>query len=618
MIQPREFDSPAEGLAEESGSRSHAWAWVRPSLIAASALTVYLGLAIVVFGSSWRSLATQAVGHDTDPVFSIWFLRWVPFALVHGLNPLVTQYLDYPSGVNLTWNGLFPLPALLLSPATLTAGAAVAYNLMATLAVALSAWTAFLAIRRYVPAAIAALFGGLLYGFSPAMMAQSLGHPQIAIAVIPPLLLIALDRTFVRQRGHPIVNGAILGGLAAAQLYIGEELLAAEAVVAAMGLVLLAASHRDAIRSRMGAGLRAAAAGGVVFIALAAPSLLVQFFGPQRVNGAVLEPITTFVTDLSNFVLPTSLQAFAPAPAVSISERATGNLAEWDGYIGLPLLGLLIFTAIRYRHDLMLRLSAVLGLLLSMLSLGVTLHVAGMVTPIPVAVLALGLRGLRGWFPVKALVWSFLAVWAGLAVVPILHNLLPARLMLFVFLFAGFLLAAFLRDVSGWPNQRRRALGLSVAGLALLLLLPRLPFPSTELSTPPFFSRGIAAIDLPPGSVALIAPYSRGGHTDAMLWQAASGFAFTMPEGYALVPGPRASPPDSLLGAEMAAIEVSGLGPLDPSSLGQMRRDLQDWRVQSIVVGPMPHRADMVRLFVTLLGREPQNVAGVQLWQGVQ
>jgi hypothetical protein len=356
----------------------------------------------------------------------------------------------------------------------------------------------------------------------------------------------------------------------------------------------------------------------LVFLVLAGPSLLVQFFGPQQVSGAVLEPINTFVTDLSNFVLPTNIQAFAPAQAVQVTERATGNVAEWDGYIGFPLLALLIFSAIRYRNELLMRLSAVLGLLLSMLSLGVTLHVAGMVTPIPVALLAFGLRGLRGWFPVKALIWMFLAVWAGLAVVPILRNLLPARLMLFVFLFAGFLLAAFLREVSRWPTVRGRALGLALAGFALLLLVPRLPFPSTALSTPAFFTRGIAAAYLPQGSVVLVAPYSRGGHTDAMLWQAESGFIFTMPEGYALVPGPRASPPDSVLGSEMAAIEVSGLGPLDPASLDQMRRDLHDWRVQSVVVGPMPHRADMVRLFASLLGREPQSVAGVQLWQGVQ
>src|SRR5205823_3527182 len=84
-------------------------------------------------------------------------------------------YLDYPAGANLTWSGLFPLPALILSPLTLWLGPVVSYNLLATLALALSAWTGFLAVRRYVPSAAAATIGGLLYGFSPALVAHALG-----------------------------------------------------------------------------------------------------------------------------------------------------------------------------------------------------------------------------------------------------------------------------------------------------------------------------------------------------------------------------------------------------------------------------------------------------------
>ena len=611
MIQPIPHPDP---LPEGEGER----ALRTRGLASAGILIVYLALAVLVFGSVWRSPGTRAIGVGTDPVFFIWYFRWVPFALVHGLNPLLTDYLDFPVGVNLTWNGLSSLPALVLSPVTLTAGGIVAYNLMVTLALALSSWTAFLAIRRYVPSTIGAFFGALLYGFSPAMMARSLGHPQIAMAFIPPLLLLAVDQMVVRQRWHFAWSGLLLGLLGAAQLYSSEELLATEVIVAAAGLALLVTSYRGAIRSHLGYAVRAAGVAAAVFVAIAAPWLIVQFFGPQRIAGGVLQPSGTFVTDLVNFVLPTSQQALAPGPAVYLTERATGNLSEWEGYVGLPLLGLLIFSAIRYRAELMIRLSAVLALLLAILSLGVTLHVAGVVTPIPVAVLVFALRGLRGWVSSKALVWTFLILWTGLAVVPVLRNVLPARLMLFVFLFAGILLAAFLREALGRTDLRRKGLALAIAGLSLLLLVPRLPFPSTELSTPTFFRTSIEAGYVPARSVALVAPYSYGGHADAMLWQAQSGFAFKMPEGYAMIPGPRASPPDSLLGAEMAAVERTGLGTLDQASIDQMRRDLQGWRVQTVIVGPMSHRDDMVRLLMTLLGRDAQSVAGVELWQDVQ
>src|SRR5207247_281174 len=87
---------------------------------------------------------------------------------------------------------------------------------------------------------------GLLYGFSPALVAQSLGHPQIAVAIIPPLMLLALDDILVRQHHSFLRSGALLGVLGAAQLLAGEALLAAEAIVAVAGGVLLIAADRAA------------------------------------------------------------------------------------------------------------------------------------------------------------------------------------------------------------------------------------------------------------------------------------------------------------------------------------------------------------------------------------
>jgi hypothetical protein len=102
-----------------------------------------------------------------------------------------------------------------------------------------------------------------------------------------------------------------------------------------------------------------------------------------------------------------------------------------------------------------------------------------------------------------------------------------------------------------------------------------------------------------------------------MLWQAQSGMAFRMPEGYALIPGPRANPPNSALGSEMVAIEKGAAADLAPDSLDRMRADLRAWSVTTVVVGPMPHRVTMVALFTQLLGRAPATGGGVELWTSV-
>jgi len=63
---------------------------MRPAVLA---LALYLALALAAM---WPGLFT---GHDTivgnagDPSFFIWQLQWIPFALSHHLNPLLTDYL---------------------------------------------------------------------------------------------------------------------------------------------------------------------------------------------------------------------------------------------------------------------------------------------------------------------------------------------------------------------------------------------------------------------------------------------------------------------------------------------------------------------------------------------
>ena len=51
-----------------------------------------------------------------------WFLAWTPFALGHGLNPFFTNYIDFPLGVNLASNTSVPLLGFLAAPVTLALG----------------------------------------------------------------------------------------------------------------------------------------------------------------------------------------------------------------------------------------------------------------------------------------------------------------------------------------------------------------------------------------------------------------------------------------------------------------------------------------------------------------
>src|SRR5260370_20808952 len=124
-------------------------------------------------------------------------------------------------------------------------GPVVACNVLITAGLALSAWFGFLAARRFIDSELACFAAGLLYGFSPALIAQALGHRHVVVALFPPIALVLGHEILVRRRMNPAVAGAIAGVAAALQLLTGEELLAMTLLVAAIGVAMLALLPRD-------------------------------------------------------------------------------------------------------------------------------------------------------------------------------------------------------------------------------------------------------------------------------------------------------------------------------------------------------------------------------------
>ncbi|HMK96781.1 MAG TPA: hypothetical protein VK425_04480, partial [Acidimicrobiales bacterium] len=338
-----------------------------------------LALALALFHRDLSNVLSSQIGGAGDAQEYGWFLSWVPFALGHGLNPLVSTYLNHPDGVNLMWNTSVLLPSLLASPVTLIFGAAFSYNLLATLAPVLSSTFAHMAFRRWA-GPLPSFVGALVFGFSPYMVAQSIGHLAQALLMSAPLLLVVVDRLLVVQSSAPWRDGLLLGGLLWAQLLTGEEVLAMEAVAAFIGLTAACLLGPREARSRLPYALKGCAVGGGLFAALSAPFLAFQYFGPYRVQN--VHPANAYVSDLFNFFVPTNLMQLAPAAALRVSDRFTGNGVENDAYIGIPFLVLLVLAVLLARRRPATWVALAVGGGCALLSMGPTLHVLGNVTAI--------------------------------------------------------------------------------------------------------------------------------------------------------------------------------------------------------------------------------------------
>ena len=575
-------------LEEPQETRQDWWRRLRPG-VQPLFLLAFLGLAGWMFAPSWSSPTTTTLeGGNGDTAIFVWFLRWVPFALEHGHDLLVSHHLNYPDGVNLMWNTSLPLPGLVLAPVTTIWGPVLSFNILLVLAYGLSAWCAYLAIRRFAPAHLAAAVGGLVYGFSPAIRVQS-HHLHMSLAFLVPLMLLGLHEALVRQRRSPWLVGAGLGAMAGCQLLIGEELLAMTALLGFAMFLLLVLSNLRRLRDRWAYAAKVFGAALVLLAAIVVWPLSVQFTGPQRIHGDIQK--TNYSNDLQGFILPGWPQALSHDGAAElVAGFAGGNSA----YLGLPLVLVLVVLAVRWRSSGVVRVGLALMVVAAVLSLGPTLLVGGRDTGIPLP-------------------------WAFFDDLPLLPSLIPARLAQLTALFAGLLLAVFLHAVwreGGW----RRPAAVAVALAVLVPLWPADTVPAEKVATPAFFTSP-AVRELPRDGVTLVLPWPYRRIAQPMTWQAEAGLWFRMPGGYFI--GPRGDSEQPRFDAVPTSASMTFtriFAGVPPPRLTRPRRralahDFVRWRVGSVVVGPMPNQAAMIGFLTELLGREPQAVGDVYLWR---
>ena len=170
------------------------------------------------------------------------------------------------------------------------------------------------------------------------------------------------------------------------------------------------------------------------------------------------------------------------------------------------------------------------------------------------------------------------------------------------------------------PN-RLALIGGGLLGMAAVVTLaPSLPFRSTHLPVPSYFSsREIGRV--PAGSLAMVAPVARPERPWVQLWQAEAGMRFRMEGGYLLVPDAHGhasfSGPLGPTADAVTAIEVGATSETPPAA-GSVASDLRRQRVSTVIVGPMAHRDEVVALFRQALRSQPIQMGGVAVWYDVQ
>jgi hypothetical protein len=481
-------------------------------LLAALALTLWL----------WRDPASRTVaGNANDADQMAWFFRYDATAIAHfHLPALVTTAMNAPQGVNVMWNTFMLLPGVLLAPVTLAFGPQVSLTLLLTVGFAGSATAMFAVLRRWQVGVPGAALGAAVYGFSPALVHSAIGHYDLQFAVLPPLIVDAVLRLAAGRSGARR-GGLWLGFLVTAQLFISEEILFGAGLAAALLLVVMAASRPRDVPGRVknlagGVGIAA-----VVLAVLAGYPLWVQFFGPLYQHGS---PFTTdfFKNDLSGFVVPSSYMLFHTAGSAAEALRYQGQLPEYLGYLGWPLIAVLAAGTIRFWRRLPVRACAVACVVLEVFSLGGTLLASGHE---------------HHWIKLP---------WYWLQSLPVLSAALPDRFSILADGAAAALLAccadAAVPALAAFAGRRLASGGRAAAvvmGGAILAVLPIVPRPLpvvAAISVPPGWSAAFAALDLPASAAVLAVPVPMSTFTEPLRWQADTGQPRALVGGYFMGP----------------------------------------------------------------------------------
>jgi hypothetical protein len=484
-------------------------------LLAALAVTLWL----------WRDPASRMVaGNPYDNDQFAWFLRYDATAFAHlRLPALVTTAMNAPQGVNVMWNTFMLLPGVLLAPVTLLAGPQSALTVLLTAGFAGSATAMFAVLRRWDVAAASATLGGAVYGFSPALVHSAIGHYDLQFAVFPPLIIDVGLRLALRRVGA-VRGGLWLGLLVAGQLLISEELLLGTAIAGLVIIIVIVASRPRAVAGQLktvAAGLGVAAC---VTAVVAGYPLWVQFFGPLNQHGTPFLP-DYFKNDLSGFVVPSSFMLLHTAGSAAEALRYQGNLPEYLGYLGWPLLVVLAAAAIVCWRRLPVRATAVTWAVLAVFSLGGTLMFGGHEHP------------------------AIKLPWYWLQGLPVLGAALPDRFAILADGAAAALLAfaadAAVPAVAAFATRRRwrlaagwrpAAVVMCCAVLAVLPIVPR-PLPAAAVTPlPSGWPAVFGALRLPASASVLVVPLPMDTFTEPLRWQAETAEPGAIVGGYFMGP----------------------------------------------------------------------------------
>jgi hypothetical protein len=476
--------------------KSRRWGWHL------GAFGLYAALAIVLLDDG-ASLTRNILGITSDPMLSIWFLAWWPWALAHHMDPLFTNLVWHQSGIDLVWTTCIPALALLGLPVTLLGGPVLAYNVLTLLAPVLSAVSAYALCLYITKRPSAALLGGLCFGFSTYEMSEAVAHLNLDFnAAVPCLALVILARLDNLLRRDAAVG--LAGGLLALQFYVSVEVAATALLFGGICWVLavfLLEDRRRVLCRLVVDGVFAGLLTGVLVFPLLWNMLTIPRGTETPLGG------WDYVSAGHLFnLLVTTPRVVLSDPGIAFTGRSLiGHIPQYDFSTGLLLAAFIGAYFFQRWPAPDIRLLCYLLLIIMVASLGPQLWIGGHFS-------------------------SIMMPWYFMLRVPLVNSALPVRFMLYSSLIVAVVVACWIAEA-----EVLRSFWVRVACAAFAFVIT-LTLPHDHRAAPysNFFQPGGLQAVLGEHAQVLILPDATDDKST--FWQAENQFGFVQLTGYLGMP----------------------------------------------------------------------------------
>lgn len=440
---------------------------------------------------------------SNDPAFYLWSLKWVPYAISHGLNLFLTKAYFAPFGQNLAWTTFVPSIGLLFWPVTALLGPIFSYNLATILSLALGPFGIYLICKYINLKTIPSIFGGLIFFFSSYVWGQLLGHLNLYVVfAIPFLIYLALlrFRNSIGFKRYIIFSGILL----AFQFGVSNEVYATFVLfgfIALFILFLIFINDEAYKKTILRISLESIFA-LLVSVVLLSPYLYFIFHGYVKEQ---LNSPGTYSADPLNYFIPTPITALFGNLFMPISTKFAGNFSEEGAYLGIPLIIIVISFMVKSfldKNKFYMFLSIIFCVIL-VFSFGPHLRVLNH--------------------------QLILMPWYIFTKLPLIHQALPTRFTLYTSIIAAIMSAIWLERFSINPKLKYL-----LVVFAIVFLIPNLNmYKGQEIKYPTFISSGEYKNYIKPGENVIVFPtYAMGGF-QGPLYQQKTDFYFNLSQGIA-------------------------------------------------------------------------------------